>query len=1106
MYKLLFYSLLLIGLGACNTSENKEVSKDNQSNLKASSKLIKRNLFEAVSAEKSNINFSNSLKADVSSIENLFDFDYFYNGAGVGVADINNDGLKDIFFTGNQVKNKLYLNKGNLVFEDISEKANINNGKFWSNGVTFADVNNDGWIDIYISQGGPKRAGERKNLLFINQKNLSFKESAQDYGLADQGMSTQAVFFDYDKDGDLDCFVSNENEFFGLAPTTFYKVVNNSEANLLKSSGHLYRNNNGKFEDITKAAGLLSPSFGLGVSVSDINNDGWLDLYVANDYYVPDALYINNKDGSFSNRIKEQIKQVSFYGMGVDIADINNDTHQDIFVLDMASSDHVRSKTLMASMNEARFSLLVDKLDMPYQYMYNSMQLNMGNNTFNNIAQLAKLSKTDWSWAGLMVDLDFDGFKDIYVTNGYRRYALDNDLKNQVTDVQRAFKGKVPLDAKQKLYDAMPSEKLANILFHNKTNLSFKNESYNWGLSEPSYSNGAAYADLDNDGDLELLVNNIDAKAFLYKNTTVEKQLGNYLKVKTQGRISETFAKVYAISEGNTQFVETKRVKGYLSSADEAAYFGLGKATIIDTLRVVWLSGKSEEKYNVAVNQEIVFFEKDAETSRGFSQRKIHYTFKKENSLGLNFSHQENNYNDFSAEVLLPYKQSTLGPSLAKGDINGDGKDDFYIGGAFGQAGQLFVQTETGFSKQASKALENDRQHEDMEALFFDVEGDGDMDLYVVSGGNEYKAQDKVYADRLYINDGKGNFSKSTDKAISTNKQSGKTVAAIDFDKDGDLDLIIGNRIVPQHYPTAASSRLLENKNGIFTEVTHKIAPELRRFGMINKIIATDFNNDGWQDFIAVGEWTHIGVFLNDKGVFKDISEKSELNKQKGWWFSIGETDVNNDGLKDYVIGNVGNNIKFKASQSEPFKVFADDFDGNGTFDVVLSYNYNGKAVPARGKECSTQQMPFISQKFETYDAFANASLYDIYGDKLNRSYNKEVTQFKSVVLVNKGDGDFDIQELPSLAQAAPVLDMVFKDLNNDGIDDVILIGNIYNTEVETPRLDMGTGTVLISENESYRALSALESNFYISGNTKALEIIEHKGLNKTIYPGNTKK
>ena len=1090
IYKLLYIPILFFILIGCKEKNTAASNQDDTKKVTSTSTRSKKGLFEKISVDQSNIDFSNDITENLATIENLFDFDYFYNGAGVGIDDINNDGLPDIFFTGNQVPNKLYLNKGNFVFEDISETAGINKGKVWSNGVTFVDINADGYLDIYVSQGGPKRAENRANLLFVNNQDNTFTEQAKTYGIDNSGISTQSVFFDYDKDGDLDCFVSNENEFYGLDPVTFYNQMNVKKESLDKSSGQLYRNDGGSYTNVTESAGVLSASFGLGVSVSDINNDGWPDIYVSNDYYVPDALYINNKNGTFSNEIKTHTNQVSFFGMGVDVADINNDALQDIFVLDMAASDHVRSKTLMASMDTKRFSLLVDRFDMPYQYMFNSLQLNAGNNTFHNVSQLSKVAKTDWSWAGLLVDFDLDGLKDIYVTNGYRRYALDNDSQKLVRQAQQLYQGNVPLEVKERLYQSLPSEKLSNILYNNTSDLHFKNETATWGFLEPSFSNGASYADLDNDGDLDLVVNNMDAKAFVYKNTSIEKGLGNYLKVNTNGRTSEPFAKVTIQYDGKQQMIETKRVKGYLSSTPTQAYFGVGDATQIDTVRVQWSSGKTEVAYDVKINSTLTFDEVNAGNLQ-IEATEIQPFFAKGQNYGLAFNHRENNYDDFEKEILLPYKQSTLGPFITKGDVNDDGLDDIFVGGAAGQAGQLWLQTETGFQKIINPALEADRSHEDMEALFFDADGDGDQDLYVVSGGNEFEANSKQYNDRLYKNDGTGRFAKQKEATLSSLAESGKSVTAIDFDKDGDLDLIVGNRIIPQQYPMPAVSYILENKEGAFSQSTSKVAPSLTSFGMVNKVITTDFNSDGWDDFIAVGEWGAIGMFQNNEGKFENVSESKGLHVEKGLWFTIAETDVNNDGQPDYLVGNMGKNIKFNASKSTPFKIFGNDFDKNGTYDIVLSNQYLGREVPLRGRECSSQQMPFITDKFETYNEFANASLHDIYGDALYEAYQGEVTTLSSMLLLNTGSGNFEVQLLPSAVQTFPLLSASFTDVNNDGFQDAVVLGNIYNTEVETPRLDMGTGTVLLGGVNGYSVANSTTAGLFVNGNAKSAVIVK---------------
>ena len=1032
----------------------------------------------------SNLYFNNTVTHNINTKENLFDYDFFYNGGGVGIEDINNDGLKDIFFCGNQVPNKLYLNKGNLEFEDITESSNINNtNKHWSNGVTFVDINNDGWMDIYVSQGGPKSVKERKNILLINQKDNTFKEEASSYGLDDHGISTQSAFFDFDKDGDLDCIVSNENDYYGTDPYTFYRILKDKKK-LHENSSHLYRNDNGKFKDITEQAGLLNPTFGLGLCVSDINNDNWLDIYIANDYYVPDAQYINNKNGTFTDAIKDNTNQVSFYGMGVDIGDLNNDALQDIFVLDMASSDHVRSKTLMASMNEDNFKLLTNDLGLQHQYMFNSLQLNVGNNKFHNISQLTKISKTDWSWAGLMMDMDNDENKDIFVTNGYRRYALDNDIRMKILDAKREYKGNVPISIKEGIYNDLPSEKLPNKLFINHGDLNFKDESSDSGISDPSFSNGAAYADLDNDGDLDIVINNIDENAFLYKNTSVENESGNFLKIKCQGNLSESFAKVTIKYNGKTQLREIKRVRGYLSAVDNTAHFGLLNNKTIDTVSVAWLSGKTEHRYNIKANQVLKFKENDASTDSSKNSNSENFRFKQVNDL-VNYNHKENNYNDFTQEVLLPYKQSTFGPIITKGDVNGDGKEDMYIGGASGQPGELLIQINNGFSKQNIPVFVADAAHEDMEALFFDSDSDGDLDLFVTSGGNEFKEFSPIYKDRLYINDGKGDFSKSNQSFYNSIS---KSITAIDYDKDGDLDLIVGSRIAAQKYPIHSESIIYQNNNGKFKNVASLIAPELRDFGIINKVITTDFNNDGWMDFIAIGEWTHIGMFQNTNGSFKDVSKEYGVDNEKGWWFFITETDINKDGLKDYVVGNIGNNIKFKVSKDKPLRVYGEDFDDNGTHDIVLSYKYKGLFVPVRGKECSTQQMPFISEKFPTYSEFANSTLEDIYGDKIHTAYQREANQFKTIALLNDGNGSFNKIELPNIVQTMPVLSIDKLDYNKDGYEDLVIAGNIYDTEVETPRLDNPFALILQSnKKDGYIPILPKDSGLYVNGDVKSV-------------------
>ncbi|MDH3650265.1 MAG: VCBS repeat-containing protein [Saprospiraceae bacterium] len=1068
-------------------------------------KPIAKPIFQKVDNAESGIHFSNTIQENVETRENVFDYDYFYNGAGVGIADINNDGLNDIFFCGNQVSNRLYLNKGNLQFEDITESSKIDVTGGWSNGVAVADVNNDGWLDFYISQGGPFEPAKRKNLLFINQHDLTFKESAEHYGLADNSISTHAAFFDFDKDEDLDCVVMNENSLYGYGPSELNKLLAEDKDLLHMSSSHLYRNDNGRFLDVTENAGLLYPSFGLGLVISDINGDNWLDIYIANDYYLPDAIYLNQKDGTFLENIDALTSQISFAGMGVDIADINNDSYREICVLDMASTDHFRSKTLMASMDTRSFDMLVNQMGYHHQYMFNSLQLNNGNNTFKNIAHFLGLAKTDWSWAVLMVDFNNDTNKDILVTNGYRRYSTDNDVRMAITLAKQVFNNEVPLDVKERIYYSMPTEKLPNIIFENEGNLNFSDKSKQWGIEDSSFSNGAVYSDLDNDGDLELVINNMDEEAFLYKNMSVENGAGNYLNVKTVGELSESFPEITLVAKGKKQVIESKRVRGYRSSVDNLAHFGLGDAKEVDTIRVEWPSGKTEEKYSLKANRVILFEENNASIAAAKNDGKRRPTFERVSAaaLGLEFKHQENDYNDFEKEILLPYRQSTLGPYMSKGDVNADGIDDLYVGGASGQSGQILICDGATFKPLRNRDFELDAFYEDMESIFFDFDGDGDLDLYVVSGGNEFPPDSERYRDRLYVNNGRGTFKKSVDKSFDGYTHSGKAVCVLDYDNDNDLDLIVGNRIIPQHYPKAAPSYIYKNDNGQFKDVTEEVIPELKSFGIINKVLRTDFDADGWKDLVIIGEWTRIGLFKNNRGSFKDISADNNLNQEFGWWFTVKETDINKDGLPDFVLGNLGLNTKYKATSDKPLKVFASDFDGNTTFDIVLSTEYRGDYVPFRGKECSTEQMPFISEKFATFESFANASLIDIFGDELSDSYQREASTFESILLLNLGEGKFERIALPVEAQFFPILDIETHDVNKDGYEDLLLVGGMYNTEAETPRFDAGSGLVLISNRKNgYSTEQIFNSEFYINGNTKSMELIKDREGNDYVVIG----
>lgn len=1051
-------------------------------------------LFEYIPSSHSGITFNNHLTENLSSGENILDFDFFFNGSGLAIADFDNDGLEDIFFAGNQVENRIYKNEGGFKFKDKTKSSGVNTAaKVWSNGVTCADINQDGFLDIYVSQGGPYEPEKRRNLLLINNGDFTFSEQAAQYGLNDNGISSQSAFFDYDKDGDLDCFVMNESPLIGFDPVSFYSMISRHSSSMLTlNSSHLYRNDNGRFVDISKEAGVLHPSFGLGLCISDINNDNWLDIYVANDYYIPDAIYINNQQGGFNNETKTVMNQSSFYSMGVDIADVNNDGYQDIYALDMASVDHVKSKTLMASMNVENFELLTKQFDFPYQYMFNSLQLNDGDNNFNNIAHFSGTAKTDWSWACLIEDFDLDGQKEIFVSNGYRKYARDNDFQNRVLELKAKYKNKeVPLAEKEAIYKTLPSEKLANVFFEQTESLQFKDVAKEAGLGAVSFSNGAAYADLDNDGDLDLVVNNIDEEAFVYEN----KSFGtgnNFLKIKLKSKTSEPFAKVNIYYQGKTQVSEAKRVRGYLSSQPNDIHFGLGRVSILDSLTILWPSGTIQKIVAPKTNTTLVLEESKATS--------IHSTIPNQNnritatkSILQNYKHIENDYNDFQTETLVPYKQSLTGPKIKSID-----KDKIFISGSkdvpaaiYNKGGHKLAEFNTGMS-------------EIVDALFFDLDGDGDQDAYLIAGGNGLPEDSPTYYDQLWINNN-GNYAKAKQSTFNPNA-SGKTGLVIDYDKDGDEDLIVCNRITPKQYPKHAPSIILSNDNGKLKDVTQVASPDLSEFGIINDIEMLDFNNDGWMDFLVVGEWTSIGLFQNKEGQFENVSELYDLDDKLGWWFSITPTDVNQDGKKDFVIGNLGLNSKYKASEKKPLTIYGHDFDKNGSFDQVLSYVYKGEEVPLRGRQCSSEQMPFIAEKFQSYEAFANATLKEVYGDGLSEATHKTANTFGSVILINTENG-FDIQQLPLEAQFNPILDGISIDIDKNGFEDVLLIGNLYETEVETPRLDNSNATVLLSDGNTLSYSPELSKQIKIKGNSKSIELFKEKnGSSKIVIGVNNEK
>ncbi len=1046
-------------------------------------------IFQQLGQDHTGITFSNVLTENDSL--NYFTYSYLYMGGGIAAGDINNDGLIDLYFTGNMVPNKLYLNKGNLQFEDISEKAGVSGDSRWYTGVTMADVNNDGLLDIYCSVGG--KFQPKENQLFINNGDQTFAEKAAEYGIADVGNSVQATFFDYDKDGDLDMYLANYPPTPFNAPNQFYLFKTKFPKE--NETDKLYRNDGEVFVDVAEEAGLKTFGLSLSATVGDVNNDGWPDLYVSNDFSTPDYLFINNKNGTFSEQVRRVTKNTSFYGMGVDIADFNNDQLLDILQVDMTAQDNRRSKANMASMNPSLFWSTVNS-GFHYQYMQNSLQLNNGlvHDTlpdFSNISRLAGLSSTDWSWGPLFADLDNDGWKDIFISNGTRREINNRDYFLALENRNK------PIDSTLERSLAIPSERIDNFALKNNGDLTFSEMNEAWGISFKGFSNGSVYVDLDNDGDLEIVTNNIDDPVSLFENKSAEQS--NFMTLRFQGTDKNPFGvgvKVSLSIKGSTQFQEMTLTRGFQSSVAPQLHFGLGKASEVDSIRIQWPDDRVQHMAAVKSNQLLVIAHSDAKAETPKPEEKLEKLFATETDTTLIAEHQhlENYYDDFEKEILLPHQTSMLGPGLAVGDLNGDGLDDFMVGGSAGYEAGLFFQTNTGFEKQDTETIAIDKAYEDMGIHMFDADNDGDLDVYMISGGNEFDKQSILLQDRLYVNDGKGHLKKSL-AALPEMISSGSRAQSFDFDKDGDLDLFVGGRLVPGNYPFPANSYILENVSTAgapkFVDITKKVAPFLEELGLVTDAVWSDFDQDGWTDLIVVGEWMPLTVLRNQQGVFKNVSEDLGLKDTNGWWFSIQQGDFDKDGDLDLVAGNLGLNYKYKANEKETFDIYFNDFDRNNTNDIVLSYFNGGKKYPLRGRECSSQQMPGIKKKFEDYASFSTATLEDVYTeDYLENSLHYRVKSFASVYLENV-NGQFVRHELPNLAQLSSINQILVDDYDGDSHLDMVLAGNLYGAEVETPRNDAGNGLFLKGDGAGhFEAITATKSGLFAPGDVKDMRTI----------------
>lgn len=976
------------------------------------------------------------------------------------------------------VEDKLYLNRGDFKFEDITSKA-IHSGKEgWHTGVSMVDINADGYLDIYVCRGGdPKNYNDQTNLLYINNRDETFTEQASIYGLNDSLNSTQAAFFDYDRDGDLDAYVMNvPNELFNFTREEYLKLFQSKQ----NSSDHFFRNNKEKFEDVSLEMGINNHAFGLGLALGDIDNNGWTDIYVANDYEERDYLFMN-MEGKFVEQLRNRTRHTSNFGMGVDIADFNNDGDADIMELDMAFPTHERSKRNMASMSTKKFWSMV-KNGNHYQYMKNSLQINNGNGTFSDIAQLAGVAKTDWSWGALFADFDNDGQKDLIITNGQHRDLKDRDfqnkLKNKIQD-----EGQLSVD---EIFEFAPKSQQSNFVFKNNGDLTFENTSKKWGFDQKINSNGIAYADLNNDGTIDVVVNNLDEKATIYKNTTVGHQ--NYISFSFKGHKKNTFAygtKVKVYTKKGVQMQELHVTKGYISSVDPRLHFGLGELESILKAEIQWTDGQTTVLSHPEINKKhVVTYGKS--NFQTVPKESLKQYFKDiTTTIPIDYRHLENDFNDFDRELLLPHAFSHLGPCIVTADINSDGLDDVFIGGAKGQAGAVFVQNVDGeFLKMQENTFIKTQNSEDVTALFFDADGDGDQDLYIGSGGNDFHANAMELQDRLYLNDGLGNFTFAID-ALPKMITSTGIVQAGDIDSDGDLDLFVGGRVEPGMYPTAPKSFLLLNNRGKFKDATSNYCPELSQIGMVTGAEFTDINGDAKNDLVLVGEWMGLTRFLN-KG---DSMELLPVEKQsEGLWFCLKMTDIDNDGDMDFIGGNIGKNSKFKASFKKPFNIYGRDFDGNGTFDIVLSAFQGETNYPVRGRECSSQQMPFIAEKYPTYKAFAQASSEELYGNELNKALHLTTRNLNSSIFINDGKGNFLMKSLPIEAQFSPLMDFAVLDINNDGNKDIIGVGNLFETEVETTRYDAGRGCVLLGNGSGgFTSLSPKQSGFFAWNNIRSI-------------------
>ncbi len=1058
--------------------------------------------FTKLSPSQTGIRFTNQLSLNENF--DVFRYRNYYNGGGVAIGDINNDSLPDIYLTGNTQKNKLYLNLGDLKFKDISADAGVEGNKAWSTGVSMADVNGDGLLDIYVCNSGNIEGDNKENELFINNGDLTFSEKAKEYGLADQGFSTHAAFFDYDLDGDLDCYLLN-NSFKAVGSFGFENVRNERDP---LGGDKLLRNDGNTFVDVSEEARIFGSAvgFGLGIALGDVNLDGWPDIYVSNDFFERDYLYINQQDGTYRDELTDYIRHTSEFSMGSDIGDLNNDGFPEIFVTDMLPESDYRLKTTQSFMDYDQEQKRLQN-DYYHQHMHNSLQLNNGNNTFSEIAHYAEVSRTDWSWGALIADFDNQGDKEIFVTNGIYKDVTDQDFINFLANderMEKVFYGE-KVDFKE-FNERMPSNPLNNYLFKkNPGVLKYDNLAEAWGLAEPSFSNGAAYGDLDNDGDLDLVVNNVNQELFFYRNNTELSDSSHFLKVSFLGKEANRFgvgARLELYHAQGMVLYENYPTRGFQSSMDYTATLGVGKAAQLDSIVVKWPGKLQQTLKNVATDTWISLDIKNASLFKNTSS----ITRPKMTDIALepSFVHKENRFVDFDRERLMYHMVSRSGPALATGDLNGDGLDDFFIGGAANQDGRIYLQTGAGFTQLESLAIKNDSLQEDVDAILIDIDGDKDLDLYVVSGGNAFQNRHPLYQDRLYENIGTPNapkFSKEP-SALPKLSISGSCVRPADFDSDGDLDLFVGGRVIPGKYGLPTDSYLLENQgDGTYKDITSEKIPQLKAVGMVTDAAWVDYDGDELLDLILVGDWMPITLFNNKEVGFTRIREPKSFLNTEGLWNAIQVGDLNADGKVDLILGNLGLNSRFRASVEKPFELFIYDFDGNGSLEHIYAHHPEDKLVPFALKQDLSKQLVSLKKKYTYFTDFANKSMDEIFGDDtLALAVHQKAYTFASQVAMNQGNGNFKLGKMPEKAQFSTIHSIIPLDFQGDGQMEFLCAGNFSATKPELGNYDANYGYILETKKDgSFGLVSAEQNKILVTGDVRRAGILNSKNGSKLI-------